>query len=171
MRNKALYLLIISLIILGTAIIYADQIANIIFFRRVVLKPTPTTPAAEVVRLEYGDVVEVFIRRIDNNSPLLFTIRAYNIKLNPGSEFNPALVRYIPIVSLRPLEDSYNTTIHVERTANYAVEIYNEGENMSSVEVVIKPITLESWTYRIRFILAIPFILLILYLLALYIEK
>ena len=170
MRRRIIYI-ILAILILVLGIIYANDIAKLIIYRKTVLKPTPTTPDSEVVRLEYGDVVEIRISRLDNKSPLLFAIRAYNIRINPGSEFNPALVRYIPIVSLRELESHFNTTIEVKRTAYYAVEVFNEGNEVSEVEVEVIPIVLEAWTTRIRFILAAPLVLLLLYLIALYIER
>lgn len=171
MKKKHVYIFVILISILIILLINAENLTNIIFTQKIILKPTPTTPEAAVFRLEEGDILKVKITPKTPTDELIFYIRAYSLKFNPGSEFNPVLARYIPISGPNTLIKSYNYTIEAERTGNYAVEVYNLGDKVYEVEVEFKPVKLEVWTNRIRFVIATPLAIITLFFIAKLLEK
>jgi len=152
-------------------LIFTNNLVNLYFSNITILKPTPTTPDAAIYRLERGDKVEVRIIPKEPSEALILYIRVYSLRLNPGSEFDPVLVRYIPIAGPKVLNQSFNYTIEVKRAGNYAIEIYNQGLETYEVEVRFIPIKLEAWTNRIRFILSIPLAIISFLFLAQFIER
>ena len=171
MKRRDVYIFIILIIVLSFMLLNAQNLANIIFTQKVILKPTPTTPDAAIFRLEQGDIVKIKVIPKTPTEELIFYIRAYSLKLNPGSEFNPILVRYIPIAGPETLVKSYNYTIEAKRSGNYAVEVYNVGENTYEVEVDFTPVKLDVWTNRIRFVIAAPLAIISLFFVAKLLEK
>lgn len=72
---------------------------------------------------------------------------------------------------MKKLNDTFSYTVKAERSGNYAVEVFNDGDKPAEVEVEFKPINLPTWTNRIRFILTVPLAIIMLYLIAMYIEE
>ncbi len=171
MKRRNVYIFVILIIVLSFMLLNAQSLANIIFTQKVILKPTPTTPEAAIFRLEQGDILKVKITPKTPTEELIFYIRAYSVKLNPGSEFNPILIRYIPIAGPEVLDKSYNYTIEAKRAGNYAVEVYNQGDNVYEVEVEFIPVKLDVWTNRIRFVVATPLAIITLFFVAKLFEK
>lgn len=162
---------ILSIITLSIMLLYSNSLVNLYFTNTTILKPTPTTPDAAIYRLEQGDIVEVEIIPKQPTEDLVLYIRAYSLRLNPGSEFDPVLIRYIPIAGPKTMNQSLNYTIEVKRAGNYAVEIYNRGLETYEVEVRFTPLKLETWTNRIRFLLSVPLAIISFLFLAQFIER
>ncbi len=171
MKRRNVYIIVILIIVLSFMLVNAQNLANIIFTQKIILKPTPTTPDAAIFRLEQGDIVKIKISPETPTEELVFYIRAYSLKLNPGSEFNPILVRYIPIAGPETLVKTYNYTIEAKRAGNYAVEVYNEGDQTYEVIVEFTPVKLDVWTTRIRFVIAAPLALITLFFIAKLFER
>ncbi len=152
----------------------APQVANLLFTKTETITLNDRSPLNQeglaVIQLESGDKIEVLINV--EKGRVAYAMKAYIVKPNLGSEFNPAITRYRIIEGTKIFEEgTYKRVVTAKINANYAAEFRLVNSSEAAVEITFKPLEMPNWVLRLRVVTGIVGLIAVLYMFGRFYEE